>query len=234
MVHKFWACLWFRDAGGSYAFTRQATTLLEKIAVCVNHTEPVLLVGETGTGKTSMIQYLAQQTGTQAAHTSVGKGRAIGPKVFGYLLSTGHRLQVINMNQQSDSSDLLGGYKPVSVSRIISPFKADFEDLFCQTFSRQQNQTFLGESDGVWFVAHILVCVVYSSDNWCNLYRSHSAMLLIKEMGWPTKTYWSHDESRTEEGRSIRWMGYLASSPQRRTATSKTRRKCSGLHLCRG
>jgi len=30
---------------------------------CVTHTEPVLLVGETGTGKTSLIQYLAEQTG---------------------------------------------------------------------------------------------------------------------------------------------------------------------------
>jgi midasin len=46
--------------------------------------EPVLLVGETGTGKTATVQYLADKTG--------------------------HRLVVINMNQQSDSADLLGGY----------------------------------------------------------------------------------------------------------------------------
>jgi midasin len=46
--------------------------------------EPVLLVGETGTGKTSAVQYLADKTG--------------------------HHLVVINMNQQSDSADLLGGY----------------------------------------------------------------------------------------------------------------------------
>lgn len=44
----------------------------------------MLLVGETGTGKTAAVQYLAQKTG--------------------------HHLVVINMNQQSDSADLLGGY----------------------------------------------------------------------------------------------------------------------------
>ena len=42
-------------------------------------------VGETGLGKTAVIQYLAAQAGKQ--------------------------LFVQNMNQQSDSSDLLGGYQ---------------------------------------------------------------------------------------------------------------------------
>lgn len=47
----------------SFAFTRQSSSLLEKIGMSINHQEPVLLVGETGTGKTSIVQYLAQQTG---------------------------------------------------------------------------------------------------------------------------------------------------------------------------
>jgi midasin len=45
--------------------------------------EPVLLVGETGVGKTATINYLAQVTG--------------------------NKLVVMNMSQQTDSTDLLGG-----------------------------------------------------------------------------------------------------------------------------
>ena len=43
-----------------FAFTRPATALLERIAVAVGNNEPLLLVGETGTGKTSAVQYLAE------------------------------------------------------------------------------------------------------------------------------------------------------------------------------
>jgi len=49
------------------------------------------------------------------------------------------------MNQQSDSADLLGGYKPVVLQQIISPVLATFEALFSQTFSQKQNQKFLGK-----------------------------------------------------------------------------------------
>nr|DAD44649.1 TPA_asm: hypothetical protein HUJ06_002879 [Nelumbo nucifera]DAD44660.1 TPA_asm: hypothetical protein HUJ06_002890 [Nelumbo nucifera] len=50
--------------------------VLERIACSVKCNEPVLLVGETGTGKTTLVQNLA------------------------------------NLSQQSDISDLLGGFKP--------------------------------------------------------------------------------------------------------------------------
>jgi len=76
--------LFSATSGSSFSFTRPAACLLERVACCVAWKEPVLLVGETGTGKTSTVQYLADKTG--------------------------HRLVVINMNQQSDSADLLGGY----------------------------------------------------------------------------------------------------------------------------
>lgn len=33
--------------------------LLERVSACVRTNEPILLVGDTGTGKTSTIQYLA-------------------------------------------------------------------------------------------------------------------------------------------------------------------------------
>ncbi|KAL5010016.1 hypothetical protein ScPMuIL_012321, partial [Solemya velum] len=68
----------FNRNQSTFSFTRQSCCILEKVAVCVARNEPVLLVGETGTGKTSSVQ-------------------------------------VLNMNQQSDSADLLGGFKPVDL-----------------------------------------------------------------------------------------------------------------------
>lgn len=47
----------------TFAATRPSAVLLEQLAVCVSRREPVLLVGETGTGKTSTVQYLAKLTG---------------------------------------------------------------------------------------------------------------------------------------------------------------------------
>uniref|UniRef100_A0A3Q3KQB7 Midasin n=1 Tax=Mastacembelus armatus TaxID=205130 RepID=A0A3Q3KQB7_9TELE len=102
----------------TFAATRPSAVLLEQLAVCVAKGEPVLLVGETGTGKTSTVQHLARVTG--------------------------HRLWVVNMNQQSDTADLLGGYKPVDHKQILLPLREAFEDLFSQTYSRKQNLTFLG------------------------------------------------------------------------------------------
>jgi midasin len=99
------------------AFTRHALVLLEQLAVCVHHSEPVLLVGDTGTGKTSAVQHLARLTG--------------------------HKLTVLNLSQQSDSSDLLGGFQPVNVSRVVGRVKDHFLDLFHCTFSVVQNIRFL-------------------------------------------------------------------------------------------
>ncbi|XP_007484380.2 midasin isoform X1 [Monodelphis domestica] len=118
----------------TFAATRPASILMEQLAVCVSKGEPVLLVGETGTGKTSAVQYLAH--------------------------ITGHRLRVVNMNQQSDTADLLGGYKPVDHKLIWLPLREGFEELFTQTFSRKQNLTFLG---------HIQTC--YRQKRWRDLLK---------------------------------------------------------------
>ncbi|XP_014214403.1 midasin [Copidosoma floridanum] len=100
-----------------FSFTRPSACLLERISCCVAQNEPVLLVGETGTGKTSCVQYLAR--------------------------STGHKLIVINMNQQSESADLLGGYKPVDLKILISPIREEFEILFRSFFAVEPNKKFL-------------------------------------------------------------------------------------------
>ncbi|XP_069866566.1 midasin isoform X1 [Dipodomys merriami] len=118
----------------TFAATRPSSVLIEQLAVCVSKGEPVLLVGETGTGKTSTVQYLSH--------------------------ITGHRLRVVNMNQQSDTADLLGGYKPVDHKLIWLPLRETFEELFVKTFSKKQNFTFLG---------HIQTC--YRQKRWHDLLK---------------------------------------------------------------
>lgn len=49
--------------GRSFAHTRHTLALMERVAACVRMREPTLLVGETGTGKTSVVQYLAESLG---------------------------------------------------------------------------------------------------------------------------------------------------------------------------
>ncbi|KAG9286447.1 hypothetical protein G9A89_014613, partial [Geosiphon pyriformis] len=100
-----------------FANTSHALRLLEKLAVCVHLAEPVLLVGETGTGKTTVVQRLAE------------------------LLR--QNLVVLNLSQQSDSSDLLGGFKPIDIKVLATPLKDEFDTLFERTFSVKRNPKFL-------------------------------------------------------------------------------------------
>ncbi|XP_050098366.1 midasin [Anopheles aquasalis] len=108
----------YDEPAPTFSFTRPAACLLERIAVAVSQNEPILLVGETGVGKTSSVQYLAYQT-----H---------------------HKLVVVNMNNQSDVSDLIGGYKPVDLAFVVTPLRYEFERLFRRTFNAQKNEKFLG------------------------------------------------------------------------------------------
>jgi midasin len=47
------------DYGSKFAYSRQSSLLIEKLARCVHMQEPALLVGETGCGKTKVVQHLA-------------------------------------------------------------------------------------------------------------------------------------------------------------------------------
>ena len=100
-----------------FAYTSHAKKLLEQLAVGVTHREPLLLVGETGTGKTTIVQHLADML-----H---------------------HRLIVVNVSQQTESSDLLGGFKPVDPRTVAVQLKDTFEGLFERTFSVKRNEAFL-------------------------------------------------------------------------------------------
>ncbi|TYZ63967.1 hypothetical protein PybrP1_004209 [[Pythium] brassicae (nom. inval.)] len=101
----------------SVVMTGHVLRLLEKLAAIVHTCEPALLIGETGCGKTTIIQHLAA--------------------------SLGQKLVVQNLNIQSDSSDLVGGFKPVEIHLLARPLYMDFVDLFSGTFSQKSNAGFL-------------------------------------------------------------------------------------------
>lgn len=107
-----------------FATTTHALRLLEQVGVAVRLAEPVLLVGETGTGKTAVVQQLAD--------------------ILGF------NLTAINLSQQTESGDLLGGYKPVDVRSLAVPLKETFDELFGKTFSVKKNQRFLDVLDKCW------------------------------------------------------------------------------------
>lgn len=100
-----------------FALTSQVLRTMESITVAVKMAEPCLLVGETGTGKTTLIQQLAD--------------------------TLGYKLRVINLSQQSEASDMLGGFKPLSTQALAIPIKEEFDALFESTFSSKRNQNYL-------------------------------------------------------------------------------------------
>ena len=100
-----------------FAATKAAARLMESIMVTVKMSEPCLLVGETGTGKTTVVQELAE--------------------------ALDQPLRTVNLSQQSEASDLLGGFKPVSTRGIMAPIQDVFEDLFVATFSATKNEKFM-------------------------------------------------------------------------------------------
>jgi midasin len=75
------------------------------------------LAGETGCGKTTVVQELARLSGRE--------------------------LVVQNLSLQTDSTDLLGGYRPLEIKHVAKAVYQDFVDLFSLTFSRKQNAQFL-------------------------------------------------------------------------------------------
>ncbi|ABN66318.2 large protein with a conserved N-terminal domain, a central AAA ATPase domain composed of 6 tandem AAA protomers, and a C-terminal M-domain midas sequence motif-containing protein [Scheffersomyces stipitis CBS 6054] len=100
----------------SFARTNHSLRLMEQIGVSIQMAEPVLLVGETGTGKTTVVQQIAKQMNK--------------------------KLTVINVSQQTEAGDLLGGYKPVNTKTVAVPIQEVFENLFIATFSGKKNEKF--------------------------------------------------------------------------------------------
>ena len=100
-----------------YSFNRHSLRMLEQLAACVSMDEPVLLVGETGSGKTSAVQELAN------------------------ILR--RKLLVQNLSLSTDATDLFGGFRPVSLRQLFLPCYEQFLALFQDTFSSSQNSEFV-------------------------------------------------------------------------------------------
>ncbi|GAA5843645.1 hypothetical protein JCM9279_000821 [Rhodotorula babjevae] len=104
-----------------YALTKPSLLLLEKLAVCLSLSEPVLLVGETGTGKTAGVGYLAELMGK--------------------------RLTALNLSNQTEAGDLVGGFRPIDEAeearRAASELVNRFVELFGATFSLTRNADFV-------------------------------------------------------------------------------------------
>jgi midasin len=99
-----------------FALNKPTLQLLARLATCVALNEPILLTGETGTGKTTAISHLAS------------------------LLS--RPLRSLNVSQQTESSDLLGGFKPVDARIPATELQRRFQEMFAATFSREKNLKF--------------------------------------------------------------------------------------------
>ncbi|KAJ7132921.1 midasin nuclear AAA ATPase [Mycena filopes] len=102
-----------------FAMHRPAVLLLARIATAVSIAEPVLLTGETGTGKTSVVTHLAA------------------------LLR--RPLVSLNLSHQTESADLIGGFKPIDARIPGSVLQERFLQLFGGTFSRRKNEKFEAE-----------------------------------------------------------------------------------------
>ena len=135
------------DSGksGRFAFTTHSTQTMQSIAVAVQMQEPLLLVGESGTGKTTIIQHIAQQVcilpgalvkPTSRVHT------ACGPEGC-FCVQVGREVVAINFSSQSESSDLLGGMKPVQVGATLMSLYRTFMQLLQNTWPAGKNADFL-------------------------------------------------------------------------------------------
>jgi midasin len=100
-----------------FAQTGHAMRHMERVAVAAVNAEPVLLVGETGTGKTTLVQEIASQVGA--------------------------KLVVVNLSQQTDSSDLIGGFRPLQPADPVVKLLPEFIDLVRRTWQRGNNDEFL-------------------------------------------------------------------------------------------
>ncbi|KAG5360561.1 Midasin [Yarrowia sp. B02] len=116
-----------------FANTNHAAKLMEQICVAISSTEPLLLVGETGTGKTTVVQNVAQ------------------------LMNK--KLTVVNVSQQTEAGDLLGGFKPVDVSMIAVPLMDEFQEVFSATFSAKKNVEFMKLLTRAFNIRHWKNCI---------------------------------------------------------------------------
>ena len=147
---------------GPFASTPHTLRTMESIAAAVNAREPCLLVGETGIGKTFMLQELAQVLD--------------------------QRLLVVNLSQQSEAGDLLGGFKPINLRSLAVPIKDDFDILFEKLSRSPENERFMK-----------LVNRAYKSGNWKKLIKLWE--MALEQIGTVTSKFKSNQEGHPSKRR---------------------------------
>ena len=109
------------------------------------------MVGETGTGKTTLVQDLARRLGQKLIVLVILIRISFPLSIFPVCFFYNWSLQLFifkvflmpifflfqNLSQQSDVADLLGGFKPMDAKLICLPLYNEFEDLFQKTFSKK-------------------------------------------------------------------------------------------------
>jgi midasin len=123
-----------RQGVSDFGNTSYSLRIMESLAAAVVANEPVLLVGETGGGKTTVVQVLSN------------------------LCS--QRLLVQNLSLTTDSSDLIGGFRPVTLVELFQPTYSLFITLFQATFS-SQNTEFLHS-----------ITIAYRKQHWRKLLKA--------------------------------------------------------------
>jgi midasin len=89
----------------SVVWTQSLQRLWTLVGRCLEHREPVLLVGETGCGKTTVCQMWAEHLG--------------------------RRLHIVNCHQHTETADFLGGLRPVrGREHIESSLRIALADFF--------------------------------------------------------------------------------------------------------
>ena len=103
--------------GDFYSYNTNSKFYIKLINDSIINNNNILLVGETGVGKTRMIQNLAK------------------------LMNI--KLNVINMSQSSDEGDLLGGFKPVSTKNFLKKYFDKILKILSDNFNSDKNQLFI-------------------------------------------------------------------------------------------
>ena len=103
--------------GDFYSYNTNSKFYIKLINESIINNNNILLVGETGVGKTRMIQNLAK------------------------LMN--NKLNVINMSQSSDEGDLLGGFKPVSTKNFLKKYFDKILNILNNNFNTEKNQIFI-------------------------------------------------------------------------------------------
>lgn len=112
-------------------------------------------------------------------------------------MQVGCKMVVLNLSQQTDSSDLLGGFKPVPAGKQMMKLLRHFQELFTLTFTKGKNDIFLAR---ILKLAH--------KEKWQNVIQAlYSALTKVTELeAQQTKANSGDGQSKTgaQEGNQMK------------------------------